>query len=509
MQRRVTPDTVPLLTIHDVGKQFPGVQALQGVSFAVLPGEVHVLLGANGAGKSTLIKILAGYYHHDAGQIFFKQREVSFDSPAAAQRAGISVLYQEGSLVAHLTVAQNIYLGNEPRRIPGLPIIDHARMSEGAQALLDRFNLPIDPEALAGELSRAEQKMVEVARALHLSADLIIMDEPTATMNMREVSDLLAAIRALRAQGVAFMYVSHRLEEILPIGDQVTVLRDGRKVATVPLAETSLDALVEMISGYPLREPFLKTPAAPGAEILRVDYLKCQGVLSDISFSLYAGEILGFTGLTGSGGTMLAQALFGVSPIDAGTIAIDQRPASIRSPQDAIACGIGLLTERRLEQGLVLNMSAHDNMTLAALALVQHGPLIDHNAEHALVLQYATRLGLRRERLDQKALYLSSGTQQKLVLAKWLATHSRVLIFDEPTQGVDVSARAEIYRLIDELAHQGVGIIVISSNMTEILGICDRIMVLRQGRLVAELPREHATQSVLLAHAAGRGLSYG
>jgi ribose transport system ATP-binding protein len=258
-----------------------------------------------------------------------------------------------------------------------------------------------------------------------------------------------------------------------------------------------------------LRERFHKTPATLGPEILRVQDLTRQGVLSDISFSLYAGEILGFTGLTGSGGTMLAQVLFGASPIDSGTIVIEQQPANIRSPQDAIAHGIGLLTERRHEQGLILDMSAHNNMTLAALGLVHHGLLLDHDAEHALVLQYATRLGLRRERLDQKALYLSSGTQQKLVLAKWLATHSRVLIFDEPTQGVDVGARVEIYRLIDELAHQGVGIIVISSNMSEILGICDRIMVLRLGCIVAELPREHATQSLLLDHAGGRGGMYG
>ena len=494
-----------ILEMRGIVKSFPGVQALSGVDFDVQRGEVHVLLGENGAGKSTLIKILTGNYQPDAGRIVFKGQKVIFNSPGEAQKAGISVIYQEFSLIRHLTVAENIYLGDEPYKLPGLPIIDQERMAAGAQELLDRLNLAIDPYARVEDLIPAEQQMVEVARALHLSADLVIMDEPTASLSSREVADLFSAIRVLRAQGVAVVYVSHRMEEVLQIGDRATVLRDGRKIATVALADTSLDELIQMIVGRYLSDKFPKTSIEVGPEVLRVEGLTRQGMIEDVSFSLHAGEILGITGLIGAGGTALVRAIFGADPADGGAIYVDGQLAKMDSPQAAIAQGIGLLTENRQEQGLVLDMSAQDNMTLAALKNAWPGPFIDREVESGIATQYAERLGIQPESLVQQALFLSGGTQQKVVLSKWLATRSRVLIFDEPTQGIDVGARVEIYRLMNELARQGVGILIVSYDLSEILGMCDRILVLYQGRVVAHLPRSAASKQVILAYASGGG----
>jgi ribose transport system ATP-binding protein len=491
----------------DIAKSFPGVQALRDVNFDVRRGEVHVLLGENGAGKSTLIKILSGAYQPDAGRILFKGKDVVFDNPGEAQMAGISVIYQELNLVRHLTVIENIYLGNEPHVLPGLPIIDQEQMAVGAQELLDRLNVAIDPYARVEELNAAEQQMVEVARALHLSADLIVMDEPTASLSSREIADLFSVIRVLRAQGVAVVYVSHRMEEVMQIGDRATVLRDGRKIATVKLTDTSLDELIQMIVGryLPPEGKFPKTVSEVGPEVLRVEGLTRRGAIENVSFILHAGEIMGVTGLIGAGGTALVRAIFGADPVEGGAIYVEGQPVRIDSPQTAIARGIGLLTENRHEQGLVLDMSAQNNMTLAALENAWPGPLINHEAESDIALQYAERLGIHTESLSQKALFLSGGTQQKVVLSKWLATRSRVLIFDEPTQGIDVGARVEIYRLINELAQQGVGIIIVSSDLSEILGMCDRILILYQGRVAAHLPRSAASKSVILAYAGGGG----
>ena len=496
-----------ILQMRGISKSFPGAQALCDVDLDIRRGEVHVLLGENGAGKSTLIKILTGVYQPDAGRILFKGQAASFSSPNEAQKAGISVIYQEPSLVQHLTVTENIYLGNEPQRLPGLPIIDPHRMAAGVQELFDRLNLAIDPRARVDELTTAEQRMVAVARALYLSSDLIIMDEPTAALSSREVSDLLGVIRTLRARGVAIVYVSHRLEEVMQIGDRATILRDGCKIATLTLAETSLDELVRMIVGRYLPDKYPKEPVQTGPEVLRVEGLTRRGSIDRVSFSLQTGEIFGIAGLIGAGGTALVRAIFGADPIDDGAIFIGGEKAQIHSPQAAVAHGIGLLTEDRQEQGLVLDMNAQDNMTLAALENAWRGPFIDHDAESDLGARYAERLGIRTETLLQRTLFLSGGTQQKVVLSKWLATHSRVLIFDEPTKGIDVGARAEIYRLMNELAKQGTGIIIVSSDLSELLGMCDRIMVLCQGRVAAILPRAEASRQSILAYASGGGVS--
>jgi len=495
------PDVI--LELHNISKAFPGVQALENINLDIRRGETHVLLGENGAGKSTLIKILTGVYQPDGGTLIFRGAPITFRNPGDSQAAGIRVIYQERHLVQNLSVAENIYLGSEPHVASGLPIIDKEQMVAGTQALLDRLNLSIDPLARVEELNASEQQMVEVACALHLSAEMIIMDEPTAALPSQEVHNLFAILRMLRAQGVTVLYISHRLEEVLQIGDRATILRNGRKIATVPLAETSLDDLILWIAGRYLPGKFPKVPAPSGPEILRVDGLHREGVLENVSFSLGSGEILGITGLIGAGGTALTRALFGVESAESGVISIEGSPVSIRTPEDAIAHGIGLLPEDRLEQGLILDMQAQHNMTLVALENAWPGPFIDHSRESEITNYYAGRLGIRNESLSQPALSLSGGTQQKVVLSKWLAARARVLIFDEPTRGIDVGARVEIYHLMRELARQGTGIILVSDDLTEIFGMCDRILVMRRGSIVADLPRADASKGEILRLSSG------
>ena len=496
-------DSDVILELHGISKAFPGVQALDHIDLDIRRGETHVLLGENGAGKSTLIKILTGVYQPDGGNLVFRGKPAVFRTPGDSQAAGIRVIYQERHLVRNLSVAENIYLGNEPHVASGLPIIDRERMIAGTQALLDRMNLSIDPLARIEELSASEQQMVEVACALHFSAEMIIMDEPTAALPSREVQDLFGILRMLRAQGVTVLYISHRLEEVLQIGDRATILRNGRKITTVPLAETSLDDLILWIAGRYLPGTPPSAPLPPGPEILRVDGLRRAGVLDNLSFALRAGEIIGIAGLLGAGGTALARALFGVEPADGGSIFLDGSPVTIRKPEDAIALGIGLLPEDRLEQGLVLEMRAQHNMTLVALENAWPGPFIDRSRETEITTYYADKLGIRAESLSQPALSLSGGTQQKVVLSKWLAAHARVLIFDEPTRGIDVGARVEIYHLMRELARQGTGIILVSEDLEELLGMCDRILVMRRGSIVADIPRAEASKPEILRLASG------
>jgi ribose transport system ATP-binding protein len=493
----------PLLTLKSISKSFPGAHALKNVDFEINYGETHILLGENGAGKSTLIKILTGVYQPDKGQIFYKGNPITFSQPGEAQKAGIRAIYQERNLVQDLSIAENIYLGNEPRKLNILPIIDRKQMLEGTQDLLDRLNLPLDPLILVKELNPVEQQMVEVARALQLTADLIIMDEPTASMSPREVSVLFGAIRALHAQGVAVIYISHRLEEVLQIGDRATILRNGSRIATLPLPDTSLDQMIRLIVGRSLNEKFPGNHKKTNYELLRVDALCRFGAFDNISFTLNQGEILGIAGLIGAGGTALTRALFGADPADSGSILLDGQPIPIHTPQDAISHGIGLLTDDRLAQGLVLSMLAKDNITLAALENAWPGPFIDHQLESNLATHYAERLGISTESLQQPTLHLSGGTQQKIVLSKWLATRAKVLIFDEPTRGIDISARVEIYSLLNELAQNGSGIILSSVDLNEILGMCDRILVLRNGKIAANLLRDEASKQNILAYASG------
>ncbi len=489
--------------MHGIGKMFPGVQALADVDFDVRRGEVHVLLGENGAGKSTLIKIISGVYPPDSGQMAIRGQPVSFENPGDAQRAGISVIYQEPNLIPNMTVAQNIHLGNEPQRGALLPSIDEDRLIQGTLELFDRLNMALDPYALVSELSLVEQQMVAIARALHLSADLIIMDEPTAMFSNREVAEMFSGIRSLRSQGMGIIYVTHRLEEAIQIGDRTTILRDGRKIATLNLNGVTQSDLIRLIVGRPVDDQVTRPSGPLGPEVLRLEQVSAPSGIHNVSLNLRAGEILGLTGLVGAGGTSILRAIFGADPISAGAILVNGQLVEIRSPQDAIAQGIGLLTEDRQGQGLVMEMNGQENITLSALDTIGAGLLIDHEAEANIVNHFAGRLNIHLRDLERKTLFLSGGTQQKLILSRWLASRCKVLLLDDPTRGIDVGARIELYHLINELSRRGLGLIVVSSNLAEILNLADRVAILRGGQIVATLPREELSEDTILTLASG------
>jgi ribose transport system ATP-binding protein len=495
------PDII--LEMRSISKSFSGVDVLHDVDFDVHRGEVHVLLGENGAGKSTLMNILAGVYACDTGQIRWHDQPLRFKTPREAQQAGISTIYQESSLNPHLSVAENVFLGQEPTRLPGLPLIDWERVYEQTFGLLNRLGLNINPYTRVSSLGVAERRMVEVAKALRQSADLIIMDEPTASLSPPEVETLFRVIHTLTAQGVAVIYISHRLEEVSMIGDRATILRDGKNVATLSLPHTTPDHLIRLMVGRNLSDKFPKRLPSSGPQVLRVENLSRYGVFEGISFSLHAGEILGITGLMGSGRTSLVRAIFGLDPLDEGSIYLDGQPVTIDSPQAAIALGIGLLTEDREQQGLLLDMSTSENITLAALQHTWRDPFLHHHAEQELAKHYIRRLNIRPPSPEHPTRFLSSGMQQKVVLSRWLATNSHVLIFDQPTRGVDVSSRIEIYRFMADLSEQGVAILIVSTEMPEILGMCDRILVLHEGLLAASLHRDEATAESVMSYATG------
>ncbi len=495
------PDSPPLLAVHRLSKRFPGVQALKEVDFDVRPGEVHVLLGENGAGKSTLVKILTGAQQRDEGEILWHGQPVEIPDPHTAQKLGISVIYQEFNLVPYMTVAENIFLGREPGQ---RGVLDRAAMQQRARAILDELGVAVKTTARVADLGVAEQQMTEIAKALSLDAELIIMDEPTATLTDHEIAQLFQAIHRLRRRGVAIVYISHRLNEVAQVGDRVTVLRDGRRVATLEAQEASVETLIRLMVGHDLREQYPKQAVALGEEVLRVEGLNRIGVLHDISFSLRRGEILGIAGLVGAGRTELARAIFGADPIDSGRISIHGRPVAIASPLQAIEHGIGLLPEDRKAQGLLLMQSVANNITLAALPRLFGGmrPL-SPRMEAEVARRYINELRIRTPSETRLVRFLSGGNQQKVVIAKWLCSQSDVLIFDEPTRGIDVGAKVEVYNLMTELVRRGAAVMMISSDLPEVLGMSDRILVMRKGRIVGELSRAEATQERILGLAFG------
>ncbi len=491
----------PVLEMHHIGQVFPGVVALDDVHFDLMAGEVHVLLGENGAGKSTLVKILSGANPRSSGQILLDGAEVRIDSPRRAQELGIAIIYQELNLIPALSAAENIYLGREPRRCSGL--IDQKRVVTDAQALLDEIHSGIDGCRLVRELSVAQQQMVEVARALSLNARILIMDEPTSALTGQEIGELFALIRRLTRRGVSVIYISHRMEEIFEIGERVTVLRDGHHIETRPIAGTSREELVRLMVNRELEEHFPKVRVEPGAEALRVENVSRRGVLEEISFTLRRGEVVGIAGLLGSGRTELARALFGADPVDGGRIFVGGQPARIGSPRDAIRHGIGYLTEDRKGQGLVLNLSVRENICLASLAGFSRLGWVSRAREKRAASGFVTRLRIRTPGLGQQVRYLSGGNQQKVVMSKWLCSESRILLFDEPTRGIDVGAKVEIYQLMNKLAADGAAILMISSELEEIIGMSDRVLVMCRGRLAGELAAAEATQQKILNLALG------
>lgn len=491
-----------VLQMRAIRKTFPGVMALEGVDFDLAAGEVHVLLGENGAGKSTLMKILSGAYQKDSGAVFLNGHEIDIKSPKHARLLGFSIIYQEFNLVPHLSAAENIFLGNEPQLFPG--IIDRKKILNNAEKLLAVLGVRFDPRMPVRYLSVAQQQMVEVAKALSHEAKVLIMDEPTSALTTSEIQELFSTIRRLKAKGVAIVYISHRLEEIFEIGDRVSVLRDGKYIATHRLAETSAAQLVRLMANRELREHFPKQKAAPGKELLRVENLTRSNKLRDINFSLRCGEVLGLAGLLGAGRTELARVLFGVDAKDSGRIWINGREVNLKSPASAIKLGIGFLTEDRKTQGLVLALSVKDNISLPNAGKLSRFGVMNTAAEEKLASRFVEDLRIKTPSVKQKTLYLSGGNQQKVVLSKWLAREAALLIFDEPTRGIDVGAKVEIYQLMNQLTAQGVGIIMISSELPEILGMSDRILVMHQGRISGEFEAGEATPEKILNAALGR-----
>lgn len=492
--------------MNGIAKRYPGVVALDGVNLEVARGEVHILLGENGAGKSTLVKILAGAVQRDAGTISLDGRACEFATPRAAQEAGVSIIYQEFNLVPDLTVAENIFLGREPRAvIPGL--IGQARMKADATRLLLELEVAIDAGAVVAQLGVAEQQMVEVAKALSIDAKILVMDEPTSALSDKEITQLFKVIRTLRERGVAIIYISHRMEELFQIGDRVTVLRDGRYVATREIATTTMDELVSLMVGRDLTEHFPKKAVAPGEELLRIEHLSRHGVLHDISLTLHRGEVVGLAGLMGSGRTELARAIFGADPIDSGRVTVKGREVVVRSPQQAVGLGLGLLTEDRKRQGLVLCLDIQANTCLASVDRFSTAGVVDGRREEVAAQKLSDDLRVKTPGLQQCVVNLSGGNQQKVVLAKWLCCEADILIFDEPTRGIDVGSKVEIYQLINRLAAEGKAILMISSELPEILGMSDRILVMNRGRIAGEFTAAEATQEKILhcalaAHAA-------
>ncbi|MGQ9557033.1 MAG: sugar ABC transporter ATP-binding protein [Desulfurispora sp.] len=493
----------PLLELKEVTKSFPGVLALDRVNLCIHPGEVLGLMGENGAGKSTLIKILTGAYQKDSGQIFWEGREVEIKTPRQAIELGIACIYQELNIVPQMAVYENIFLGHELLQSKNLGWLNREEMIRISAGLLGELGLCIDPRVKVGSLGVGQQQMVEIARALSKNARLIIMDEPTSSLSARETHELLQTVIRLKQKGVAVIFISHRMDEIYKICDTVTVLRDGKYVATKKLAETNIEEIIHLMVGRNLEEKFPKIITRRGEEALRVEGLCRSKVLHDISFIAYRGEVLGIAGLVGAGRTELARAIFGADKIDGGKIYVFGREVKIKCPRDAINCGIAFLTEDRKNQGLVLIQSISFNTSLVALDRYSRGTVINLSSVAREAERLARELQVRPLYMDRPARLLSGGNQQKVVLAKWLMSKAQIFIFDEPTRGIDVGAKVEVYNLINRLVEQGACVMMISSELPEVLGMSDRILVMREGRITGEFDRQEATQEKIMFAATG------
>jgi len=484
-----------------IRKSFPGVLALDDASLEVEPGEVHVLLGENGAGKSTLMKILSGSLRKDSGRISLDGAEVEIQGPRHAQQLGIRTIYQELNLVPPLSAAANIFLGDEPGR---WGVLDRRAAEREAARLLQELGVGVDPARPVRELGIAHQQMVEVAKALREDGRILVMDEPTSALTATEIEQLFAAIGRLRTRGASVIYISHRLEEIARIGDRATVMRDGRYVATLAARSTPVPELVRLMVDREVGEHFPRKRVAPGDELLRVEHLHRGRAVRDVSFTLRRGEILGITGLLGAGRTELARTLVGAEPPDAGKVLVKGRAVKVRRPADALTLGLGLVPEDRKTQGLVLDLSVARNVSLPNTRRLSTWGWVRAAAEEALASRSVREMRIKTPTLAQPARLLSGGNQQKIVLGKWLAAEVDVLVVDEPTRGIDVGAKVEIYDLMNTLTAAGKGIIMISSELPEVLGMSDRVLVMRGGAIVAEMETARTGPAEVLAHALGQ-----
>jgi ABC-type sugar transport system ATPase subunit len=489
----------PILEMHAIRKSFPGVLALDDVDFDLYPGEVHALLGENGAGKSTLIKIIAGLYHRDEGTMRLNGQDVSFATPVESIAAGIKVVYQELDLVPTLSVAENVFLGGYPRTPLGF--VDWSKLYQDTSDLLENLGLDIDPTMPVGNLRVAEQQLVEIARSLSRQAQIIIMDEPTSALSPTEVESLFTIIRRLREHNVGIIYISHKLDEVYQIADRVTVFRDGKRIVTRPVDETQPQHLVTWMVGREMTDLFPKTEAKIGQPLLIARQIT-SGRLANFNVTVHAGEIVGIFGLMGAGIHAVGRALLGDTP-RTGEVMVDGHTVRPSSPVDALSKGLALLTESRREDGLVPLLSVESNLTLAALSKFSDLGWIRRGDESRAASGLVAKLAVKTPSLEQQIRFLSGGNQQKVLMARWLLLNPKVLILSEPTRGIDVGAKAEIYRLINEMAQQGIAILVISTELQEVLGITDRVIVLYDGRITGEFPRAEATQERLIAAAAG------
>jgi ribose transport system ATP-binding protein len=493
--------TVPAVSFEHISKRFPGARALTDVSFDIAAGSCHALCGENGAGKSTLGKILAGIHAPDKGRLLLFGQPMTFSGPEQALAAGVGMVHQELAFCENLSVAENLCLSALPS---SGGFLDRRAMQRQAEAMLAAIDAPIDVRKRVGALTTGQQQMLQIASAVGTGAKVIVFDEPTSSLSQHEAEKLYELIAELRQRGVTSIYVSHRMEEIFRLCDTVTVLRDGTHVATTPTAELTQPSLVQMMIGRPLEEYFpTHIHGKSGDELLRVEGLSSPGKFTDISFTLRAGEVLGFAGLVGAGRSEIAQALFGLDASATGRVLVRGEPLALDGPQHAMRAGLGLVPEDRKRQGLVLSMTALANTTLPILASLSRWSFIRRRSERSLVGTYFERLRVRAASVDVITAGLSGGNQQKLVLAKWLAAKCQILMLDEPTRGVDVGAKAEIHALIDELASSGAGVLLISSELPEVLNLCTRIIVLREGKIAGELPRAAATQDALMRLMAG------
>ncbi|GFI16058.1 ribose import ATP-binding protein RbsA [Lachnospiraceae bacterium] len=486
-----------ILTMKDIDKSFPGVHALDHVNFEVRKGEVHALMGENGAGKSTLMKVLTGIYTKDSGSIVYEGKEVEFHTTREAQDAGVVIVHQELNMLGHLTVAQNIFIGREFKKGIG---IDDKKMNEEAAKLFEKLHIDIDPTETMSNLTVGKQQMCEIAKAISHDAKVIIFDEPSAALTEAEIEELFKIIKDLRKQQIGIVYISHRMDEIKVITDRVTVMRDGTYVGTLITKDCTKDDIINMMVGRVIYEDPKTESSVPkdAPVVLKVENLNAGRMVQDVSFELHKGEILGFSGLMGAGRTETARAIFGADPKTSGNIYINGQKVEINSPQDAVKCGIGYLSEDRKRFGIVVQKSVAENSTMAALENFVSGLFINKKSENKIAQEYVDSLATKTPGVDQLVVNLSGGNQQKVVIAKWLIRNCDILIFDEPTRGIDVGAKNEIYKLMNRLAEEGKSIIMISSEMTEILRMSDRIVVMCEGKKTGEIGIEEASQETIM-----------
>ncbi|TXC90991.1 sugar ABC transporter ATP-binding protein [Metabacillus litoralis] len=492
----------PIVQMKSISKAFSGNRVLENVDFEIMPGEVHALMGENGAGKSTLMKILTGIYERDSGSVSFKGNEVHFKNPKEAEDIGIAVIHQELNIIPYLSVIDNMFLGKE-LTVGKTGIVRHKEMKKKTKEYLNALGIDIDPDIEAGELSVGQQQMIEIARAVAANMEVLIMDEPTAALTDREIDSLFKVISRLREQGVGIVYISHRMEEIFQICDRISVLRDGSFIGVKKIPKTNFDEIVKMMVGRQLGERFPARNTVLGAERIKVKNLFCKGLFENISFSVKEGEVLGVAGLMGAGRTEIMEAIFGHRSLHGGKIIIDGQEVKIKNPYDAIKNGLGFITEDRKSEGLVLDLSVRENFSLTNLGRISKNQIISTKQEEDFVDDLIKKLHVKTASRELQVSSLSGGNQQKIVIGKWLGIKPKILILDEPTRGVDVGAKKEIYQLINQLTEEGVSIIMVSSELPEILGMSDRVLVIHEGKVSATIPIAEATQEKIMQAATG------